>query len=269
MLARVLRVQSQTGGNLGSVLVGLADTIRDRRRLLRRVSAITAQGRATGWLLGLLPVALGAFLAVAEPTLRESMLFTPVGQLFLAARAGSRRTLDFHHHEDRADRSMTDVAPFVIAAHRRALDFPHRDFDDSVEERPQIADPKAGTHRRACFAAHRHHQPNRQRRAQIDAAEPPERGRVVRGDAGGPGPPGSWCVRHRHQRRRAAHHLPPQQRARRDDRRPHRADRLARPEHLPLARHQGPQGIDRARLPEFLDLLSTTGSGGPRRSMRR
>lgn len=88
MLARVLRVQSQTGGNLGSVLVGLADTIRDRRRLLRRVSAITAQGRATGWLLGLLPVALGAFLAVAEPTLRESMLFTPVGQLFLGLALG-------------------------------------------------------------------------------------------------------------------------------------------------------------------------------------
>jgi tight adherence protein B len=83
MLARILRVQSQTGGNLGGILTGLADTIRDRRRLLRRVSAITAQGRATGWLLGLLPIALGGFLVVAEPTLRASMLFTPVGQLFL------------------------------------------------------------------------------------------------------------------------------------------------------------------------------------------
>jgi tight adherence protein B len=88
MLARVLRVQSQTGGNLAGILVGLADTIRDRRRLLRRVSAVTAQGRATGWLLGLLPVALGAFLVVAEPTLRESMLFTPIGQLFLAVALG-------------------------------------------------------------------------------------------------------------------------------------------------------------------------------------
>jgi len=83
MLARVLRVQSQTGGNLGAVLIGLADTIRDRRRLMRRVSGITAQGRATGWLLGLLPVALGTFLALFEPTLRNAMLFTPVGQLFL------------------------------------------------------------------------------------------------------------------------------------------------------------------------------------------
>lgn len=88
MLARVLRVQSQTGGNLGGILSGLADTIRDRRRLLRRVSAITAQGRATGWLLGLLPVALGGFLVVAEPTLREAMLFTPLGQVFLGIALG-------------------------------------------------------------------------------------------------------------------------------------------------------------------------------------
>jgi tight adherence protein B len=88
MLARVLRVQSQTGGNLGGILISLADTIRDRRRLLRRVSAITAQGRATGWLLGLLPIALGLFLVVAEPTLRTAMLFTPVGQLFLGIALG-------------------------------------------------------------------------------------------------------------------------------------------------------------------------------------
>jgi tight adherence protein B len=83
MLARVLRVQIQTGGNLGGVLSALADTIRDRRRLLRRVSAITAQGRATGWLLGLIPIVLGAFLVVAEPTLRDSMLFTAIGRIFL------------------------------------------------------------------------------------------------------------------------------------------------------------------------------------------
>lgn len=88
MLARVLRVQAQTGGNLAGVLINLADTIRDRRRLLRRVSAVTAQGRATGWLLGLLPIALGLFLIVAEPTLRQSMLFTPLGQVFLGLALG-------------------------------------------------------------------------------------------------------------------------------------------------------------------------------------
>lgn len=84
MLTRVLRVQSQTGGNLGDVLEGLANTIRDRRRMRRRISAITAQGRATGWLLGLLPIGLGIFLVVAEPQLRDAMLFTLLGRILLA-----------------------------------------------------------------------------------------------------------------------------------------------------------------------------------------
>jgi tight adherence protein B len=88
MLARVLRVQSQSGGNLAGILAGLADTIRDRRRLLRRVNAVTAQGRATGWLLGLLPIGLGGFLIVAEPTMRDAMLFTPLGLVFLGIALG-------------------------------------------------------------------------------------------------------------------------------------------------------------------------------------
>jgi tight adherence protein B len=88
MLARIIRVQSQTGGDLAGVLENLADTIRDRRRLKRRISAITAQGRATGWLLGLIPLGVGGFLVVAEPQLRDAELHTIVGQLFLGAALG-------------------------------------------------------------------------------------------------------------------------------------------------------------------------------------
>jgi tight adherence protein B len=88
MLARVIRVQAQSGGDLASVLDNLADTIRDRRRLKRRVSAITSQGRATGWLLGFIPIGVGLFLVVAEPQLRDASLHTLLGQVFLAASLG-------------------------------------------------------------------------------------------------------------------------------------------------------------------------------------
>lgn len=87
VLARVIRVQSQTGGDLGSVLEGLAGTIRDRRRLRRRVSAITAQGRATAWLLGLLPLAVGLFV-LSQTQLRDAMLYTGVGRILLAIALG-------------------------------------------------------------------------------------------------------------------------------------------------------------------------------------
>jgi len=84
VLARVVRVQAQTGGDLATVLEGLAGTIRDRRRLRRRVRAVTAQGRATAWLLGLLPLGVGAFTATQDE-LRAAMLGTLIGQIFLGA----------------------------------------------------------------------------------------------------------------------------------------------------------------------------------------
>jgi tight adherence protein B len=88
MLTRVIRVQSQTGGDLASVLDNLAGTIRDRRRLRRRVSAITSQGRATGWLLGVLPLGVGGFVALTQPMLRAGMVTTPIGRILLAVALG-------------------------------------------------------------------------------------------------------------------------------------------------------------------------------------
>jgi tight adherence protein B len=87
VLARVVRVQAQTGGDLATVLEGLAGTIRDRRRLRRRVRAVTAQGRATAWLLGLLPLGVGAF-AITQDDLRSAMLTTLIGQIFLGTALG-------------------------------------------------------------------------------------------------------------------------------------------------------------------------------------
>jgi tight adherence protein B len=87
VLARVIRVQAQTGGDLGSVLDGLAGTIRDRRRLRRRVTAVTAQGRATAWLLGLLPIAVGCFV-MTQNELRDAMLNTMLGRIFLGIALG-------------------------------------------------------------------------------------------------------------------------------------------------------------------------------------
>lgn len=80
MMARVIRVQSDAGGDLAGVLDGLADTIRDRRRLDRRVKSLTAQSRATGWVLGLLPLGMCAFLLTTQPEMRDAALFTGIGR---------------------------------------------------------------------------------------------------------------------------------------------------------------------------------------------
>ena len=79
MMVRTVRVQSQTGGNLGKILDHLAATIKDRRRIDRKVKAMTAEGSASGWVIGVLPVAVGLFMALTQPHMRDSMLHTPIG----------------------------------------------------------------------------------------------------------------------------------------------------------------------------------------------
>jgi Flp pilus assembly protein TadB len=55
--------------------------------LRRRVRAITAQGRATAWLLGLLPIVIGAVIATQDE-LRDPMLHTLIGQMLLGIALG-------------------------------------------------------------------------------------------------------------------------------------------------------------------------------------
>jgi tight adherence protein B len=79
MMVRTIRVQSQTGGNLGKILDHLAATIKDRRRIDRKIKALTAEGTASGWVIGCLPVIVGLFITLTQPHMRDSMFHTAVG----------------------------------------------------------------------------------------------------------------------------------------------------------------------------------------------
>jgi tight adherence protein B len=83
MLARVVRVNAEAGGDLSTVLESLADTIRDRRRLDRKISSLTAQGRASAWVIGFLPLVVGAFVLVTQLPMREAVLTTTFGHFVL------------------------------------------------------------------------------------------------------------------------------------------------------------------------------------------
>jgi tight adherence protein B len=71
--------QRETGGNLAEVLDNLANVMRDRFRVRRQLRVLTAQGRMTGWLLGFLPVVLGAVLYMLNPTQMNEFVRDPVG----------------------------------------------------------------------------------------------------------------------------------------------------------------------------------------------
>jgi tight adherence protein B len=83
MISRVFRVQSETGGDLARILDQLAETIKDRRHVGRKVSALTAEGRMSAWVLMLIPVALGAFIDLTQPQMASALFNTTIGHIVL------------------------------------------------------------------------------------------------------------------------------------------------------------------------------------------
>jgi tight adherence protein B len=85
MMVDAIQVQSKTGGNLGKILDHLAGTIKGRRAIVRKIAALTGEATLSGWVIGLLPVGVGAFIMIAEPPMRIALLNTGIGHLSIIA----------------------------------------------------------------------------------------------------------------------------------------------------------------------------------------
>jgi tight adherence protein B len=83
MVARVFRVQSETGGDLARILEQLADTIKGRRQVSRKISTLTAEGRMSAWVLMLIPIGLGAFIWSTQADMAHALFFTMLGHIVL------------------------------------------------------------------------------------------------------------------------------------------------------------------------------------------
>jgi tight adherence protein B len=79
--------QRETGGNLAEVLDNLGKVTRDRFRVRQQLRALTAQGRMTGWVLSLFPIALAAVLFVVNPSHMLAFTKDPLGVRLLEAAA--------------------------------------------------------------------------------------------------------------------------------------------------------------------------------------
>ena len=77
-IAAVL-IQKESGGNLAEVLEKVAQTSRERFRLRKQIQVHTAQGRMTGWILALLPVALGFAMYMVHPEGISILWTNPTG----------------------------------------------------------------------------------------------------------------------------------------------------------------------------------------------
>jgi tight adherence protein B len=78
-----IRIQREVGGNLSELLLTVADTMVQRERLRRDVASLTAEGRMSAIILGLLPPGLGAVMFVMNPDYASKLLSTGIGNVLL------------------------------------------------------------------------------------------------------------------------------------------------------------------------------------------
>lgn len=76
-------IQRQTGGDLAEVLDNINNMVRGRIRLGQHVRALTAEGRATGWLLLALPIVTMLAIGVVNPSYAQVMTEHPIGRMLL------------------------------------------------------------------------------------------------------------------------------------------------------------------------------------------
>lgn len=80
-VAKAVAINRELGGDLTELLDTIASTIRERRRISRMVKAITAEGRASGWVLLALPFFVFAFSAWRTPDSAGLMFTTDIGRV--------------------------------------------------------------------------------------------------------------------------------------------------------------------------------------------
>ena len=66
-VAQAIGINAETGGNLAEVLDQVGKTIRERNQVRRQVASLSAEGRMSGIILVVLPIALFTFFAVVRP----------------------------------------------------------------------------------------------------------------------------------------------------------------------------------------------------------
>ena len=84
ILVTAILVQREVGGNLAEVLDNLSYIIRERFRIRRQLRVITAQGRMSGYVLAVLPIAVGFAIFLLNRSYIMILFEHPTGRAFLS-----------------------------------------------------------------------------------------------------------------------------------------------------------------------------------------
>lgn len=81
-------IQRETGGNLAELLDNISGIIRARLKLLGTIRVLSAEGRMSAWVLGLLPFATAFVLHLVNPGFMSLLLTDPAGNRMLYSVVG-------------------------------------------------------------------------------------------------------------------------------------------------------------------------------------
>jgi tight adherence protein B len=79
-----IAMNRQVGGNLADVLRTVAATLRERERLRRQVKALSAEGKLSAWVLGILPFAMVGYMMLVRPEYIGLLVTNVLGWVFIA-----------------------------------------------------------------------------------------------------------------------------------------------------------------------------------------
>jgi tight adherence protein B len=78
-------IQRETGGNLAEILTSISHIIRERLKLVAKVRVLSAEGRMSAWILGLLPFGVASVLLVTNGDYIRILWTDPTGVKLLWA----------------------------------------------------------------------------------------------------------------------------------------------------------------------------------------
>lgn len=81
-------IQRESGGNLAEILGNISQIIRARLKLVAHVRVLSAEGRMSAWILGLLPVGVMGVMLVSSPDYVSMLWNDPSGVRLLGYGAG-------------------------------------------------------------------------------------------------------------------------------------------------------------------------------------
>lgn len=83
LVVTAVLIQRQVGGNLAEVLDNIANTIRERVRIIGEIKTLTAQGKMSGIVIGLLPFLLTVTMFLLNPGYIKPLFSNKIGMILL------------------------------------------------------------------------------------------------------------------------------------------------------------------------------------------